>query len=469
MMNLNFDYYTGTLTYKQIEFAFIFDKHKLKIIPPPDKYFEIENWFYEKINNEMYVDTGKPVYIESDYLEGFCNETSNKIVFLPKRKCIDQINNCLIISIFCYIVYTLNCSGKINRMRFYGIDIDKIYPVNKAVNSVSFDKNGSVGISTKSINDSKSETLFFKVKENKIGISFIITRTINSVNSNPIQLFSMMEFTFEETDNFVFIKTLFHYARMFIQYLCYRKEINISRITLCFINDKSHIIEHAYFFLCENCGDADGGEKGRVILQSYIAGKEAEILQSIANNTIFAKHIPKTYYDSKIFDAARFIMVTSAFEWEFSQLFPNARLRSDKRITAESKAEKEIDLLAKESKGELKKIYKYLKLRIKDRTLESKICYAYNELKDILAIFSKQLYSINYHNFKYKDMATRLSSQRNSFAHGHMDKDFKGEDLLDIMFLERMIYSMQLKRIGLSKENIQFAINNLFACHLTLK
>ena len=467
-MELDFDYYTGNLTYKGVKFTFIFDKRDLKLIPPSDKVREVEKWFYEELDNGMLVDTGKLLYIESDYLEGFCNETVNKIVFIPNKTSIGQINDSLIISVHSFILYLINVKEKISGMRFYGSTIDNVYPVNKAVSAFSFEDNGALSINTKPIGDSKSEAQSFVMNDKMVNVSFIIARQFKRVSPNPIKLFSVMSFTFEETDDFIFISKLFDYAKVFLQYLHYRKDVGISEITLCAVNDKSQMLECAQFFLCDNCWDNEKDKGDRVILQSYMGGQEGKLFQALVDNNIYTRHIPKNYADFRVFNAARIIMITAAFEWEFSQLFPDAQIRSDKRVEAESEAEKVLTTLAEDSKGELKKIYKHLKSCVKDNTLECRIVFAYKALQDVFKIFGEHLYSMNDTKFNCNEIAKRLSEQRNNFAHGKLNKQFSEVSLLDIMWLERMVYVMQLRRLGLPDRNIQLAIDRLFACHLAL-
>lgn len=68
----------------------------------------------------------------------------------------------------------------------------------------------------------------------------------------------------------------------------------------------------------------------------------------------------------------------------------------------------------------------------------------------------------------YTDMGKRLGDQRNHFAHGDLDKDFIGLSLLDLIFLQRIIYAMQLKISGLEDKQIQRAINDLFQCRFAI-
>lgn len=66
-------------------------------------------------------------------------------------------------------------------------------------------------------------------------------------------------------------------------------------------------------------------------------------------------------------------------------------------------------------------------------------------------------------------MGERLASQRNHYAHGDLDEDFIGDSLLDLIFLERILYAMQLKRFGVSDKNIQHSINDLFHCNIAIE
>ncbi len=65
-------------------------------------------------------------------------------------------------------------------------------------------------------------------------------------------------------------------------------------------------------------------------------------------------------------------------------------------------------------------------------------------------------------------MGSRLADQRNHFAHGDLDKDFIGLSLLDLIFLERIIYALQLKIYGVDNGKIQKAINELFHCNFVI-
>ena len=66
-------------------------------------------------------------------------------------------------------------------------------------------------------------------------------------------------------------------------------------------------------------------------------------------------------------------------------------------------------------------------------------------------------------------MGKRLADQRNNFAHGNLDIDFIDKALLDIVYMEQIVYAIQLKLYGINTKCIQNAINELFQRNLLIR
>ena len=103
-----------------------------------------------------------------------------------------------------------------------------------------------------------------------------------------------------------------------------------------------------------------------------------------------------------------------------------------------------------------------MKKSISFSPLHAEITQTGKDLSGIVGAFGNRLYRINGEELIYTEMGQRLAQQRNSFAHGNLDKDFKGSSLLDLVFMEYILYAMQLKRYGIKDMDIQKAINDLF-------
>lgn len=162
-------------------------------------------------------------------------------------------------------------------------------------------------------------------------------------------------------------------------------------------------------------------------------------------------------------------MITAAFEWEFHRNYPDGTKKSEATRKAEDDATKQLQELVDNSHGKLKSIYKFLKRLVKSDSLQSEIEQIGKDYSDIMDIFGKHLYSLNKEKFIYSEVGKRLGDQRNHFAHGDLDKDFIDLSLLDLIFLERIVYAMQLRHYHIENSKIQNAINDLFHHHFALQ
>ena len=168
-------------------------------------------------------------------------------------------------------------------------------------------------------------------------------------------------------------------------------------------------------------------------------------------------------------DAARFVMITAAFEWEFRRLYPEGIKKRQQTIDAENAAEAALKLLYEDAKGKLKNLYKTLINNIKFAQFSSRIVHTGKSIGEITDVFGNRLYRLNGQNLKYSDMGERLGKQRNNYAHGNLDQEFVGLSLLDLIYLEMVVYAMQLKFYGITNINIQRSLNDLFHQSIMIK
>ena len=161
-------------------------------------------------------------------------------------------------------------------------------------------------------------------------------------------------------------------------------------------------------------------------------------------------------------DAGDFVIITAAFEWEFKKIYPNGIPKSDQQIKAEQEAKNALENLKKNSTSRLKNIYKHLEKLIGNDPLKNEIKRIGTDYDDIIGKMGERLYLKNRENFCYSEIGDRLATQRNNFAHGNLDKNFIGLSLLDLVFLKRIIYVMQLDSCGVERKQIAKAITELF-------
>ena len=467
--------YTGKLKYRDIDFTFVFAGTELRLIPPADKESEIEwQWKMKSIGNGAYT-FADPMPVDERYLTSHCNETNQRIVFLPAQGSTLSFNNTVvIIEIESFIVCKSN-DDKFNRVTFSCPEMNYIHPINKAFTIKipnEFAKEGVAYFNTQNFDLTTTDKQKFIVDGKEVQMYFGISRTISfKIDNPPLTLESVMFFEFDATNDYSFILRLWQIARDFIRFLCYRNNIFITKIELSTSVDDGKYKKFAKMYI--NNRDEESEElplqKGRYIKQIHIAGKEGEILSDIASDNIYLRHLPETYESGHHINAARFVMITAAFEWEFSRQYPDGCTKSKATIDAEKDVSNEIQKLIDKVSGKRKKICKFLKRLIKSTSLQTEIIQIGKDYSSIIDIFGNHLYQINGEELNYSEMGQRLSDQRNHFAHGDLDKDFIGLSLLDLMFLEYVVYAMQLKNYGLSDIEIQRSINELFHCGLALE
>lgn len=473
ILGIDRDVFTGTLTYRDVQFIFLFDKQQLHLIPPTDKAHETNKWFLKPIGNKekpVGYTIGDPIYIKEPLISDKCNERPI-IVFIPKYSSVNRYNSTLIVDIQAYIVFSVY-EFNIKKLKFFCPEINSIFPSRQAISEVKLDENGEFSLKTQKMETFDEVKQFFKYKGKKIEITFDIIQTITQdVTKPPLSLQSCMCFKFEETSDYNFIIELCNIAQTFIKYISYRRDISFKNIQLYTPFEKGEkIFKGAELFFVEKQFDVDEKslKDGRFIKHHFISDIEGTILNEIASQQLYLYHLPDSYERNHI-NAARFVMITAAFEWEFRKLYPNGISKETKELQAEASATIVLKELIEKSTGKLKKLYKsLLKNGIGFLPLKVKIEQTCKDLDNIINPFGEYLYSINGEELKYSKVGERVSTQRNNYAHGNIDKEFVGLSLLDLIFLERVIYAMQLKRFGLSDINIKHSINELFHCNLII-
>ena len=352
----------------------------------------------------------------------------------------------------------------INRVTFKSQEINCIYPINQAYQFI-YEKMGKVSLITKEFNTTLTKEQEFVVNKIKVKSHFYITtNTCNTLIDSPLSINSALIFDFEKTNDYKFILRLFYIAKQFIQFLCYRRDVYLPNVDLYAPYENVKYLKFATLHIIDELHSCDLNslKEKRYISQSLIVGYEGKILADIADNLLYLRHLPETYKSGRLIDASRFIMIMAAFEWEFKRMYPDGIPKDSNTIQIENEAMEAIEDLINKSKGKLKKKYKFLKNLISSDNLQSKIIKTGNDFDDAIGNFGKNLYGLNNEILVYSKMGDRLANQRNNFAHGNLNKDFIGFSLLDLIYLEYIIYAMQLRYYGISDINIRKAINNLF-------
>lgn len=469
------DLYTGKLLYKGVAFSYAFDKEELRLIPPTDKRDEVRHTILMKeICPDVY--TMASPTMDEPYLIGKCNETGQTMVFLTKQGAhIGSYNEVLILEVAACILCKTD-TQPISKMAFICAELDCIYPVTQGFSCTydheQFHSSGILSVRTEDFDATTTEPQLFQVDGKDVSVSFGIARSFSTKTGQPpLTLQSTMSLRFDPTEDYSFIVRLWFVAKEFLQFMCYRKNVFLPTADLSTPADEGKTRTFATFNMLGETGkeEPETLQKGRYIKLAYLSGSEGRIMGDIASRALYTRHIPDTYVSGCRINAARFVMITAAFEWEFKRLYPKGITKSEKTLAVEAAATEAIQKLIDNSTGDLKNKYKFLRKLITSNSLQSEVVHIGNELGEIIDPFGKRLYSMNDTDLLYSEMGKRLAEQRNNYAHGNLDIDFIDKSLIDLVYTERIVYAMQLKLYGVETKNIQNAVNELFRCGLIIR
>lgn len=363
------------------------------------------------------------------------------------------------------LIEFVNKEERADGINFFSKELDYMYDLSKALDKFTYKTNGEVDISYKSFEETNTIKKLLKIDGKDIKYSFSINRNFSSnLPNNYIQTETLLRYEYDNlSENYVLIYDLANITHRFISYLYYRQNTNFDRIVLLKKENEKYfkVAEMTMFF--KDCVNDKKYLQKYHINYDNIKDIDDKILQAIIDNQLFIRHIPNNEKNRNIITPQSFVMVSSAFEWEFNQLFPEGVKHSQKK----EKDIEEIKNRLSEALSE-KKYEKFLKEIIKNigkDNLESKLIFANKELKNESEIFLKYLLELN--NIENTNsIFTELQKLRNDFAHGNLEINLELKGLVGMIYLERMVYIMQLKRLGLDEENIKIAINDLFGLGL---
>ena len=467
--------YTGVTKYKDIDFTFVFNGENLRLIPTTENVRKVETeWLMTPIAKGTFI-PNTDLKMEDSFLIGRCHENGKRIVFFTQKNAnISSNNSVLIVQLIGYLECSIG-KEKFGKISFLGPEINIIHPVNQSFdfsfNPSTVSSDGVFSITTKNFDITSTTPQEFEVDEKKVNVQFSVSRKFSTkILEPPILLESSMLFEFDETENYDFLVRLWFIAKEFISFLCYRNNICMKPAVVSLRNQGGKYQSFGTLTMMNSGTEEElyALKQNRCIKQSTISGHEGQILTDIACDSLYTRHLPKTYEDGRHIDASRFIMITAAFEWEFHRTYPNGVPKKESTILIENEAIEALQRLIDSSTGKLKNKYKFLSKLIRSDSLQTELVKIGEDFDSIIGNFGKYLYSLNGEELIYSSMGERLSSQRNHFAHGDLDKDFIGLALLDLIYLEYIVYAMQMKHYGIEDANIRNAINELFHLNFAL-
>jgi len=317
------------------------------------------------------------------------------------------------------------------------------------------------------------KTFQFNLDDELISGELNITRKISNMATSPLKLHTDLYLGFEETKDYGKAHKLINVATKFLEFVTYRRNISINHITLSKKDETKgkQIVVGEFYVNREKSNFAEKEEtiREKMIDLPLIEGNIGCLFNKLQKKMIYLTHIPENSVDKGRITPSRFVMITAGFEWQFRISYEELSNKSEEASKTDEGKEELLAFLEQkieETKGKKKKYFKGLKKRTldTDMSLSSKINWALNEFSDILDLFIKNIYKTHQiKDLKYLEIAERIQNQRNNYAHGNIDKEINEMIAIDLNVLEWVYYAMVLNDIGMSRDNIQKAINKLFS------
>lgn len=360
---------------------------------------------------------------------------------------------------------------RINALNICAKELEYIYDSSRVLDGFKYDEKGNMNLLIKPFEQVNSIKKQIKLRNTIIDYRFEINRKISTKNINNYFIANtILKF---EWDNFTEVYELIYDIIMtvytFISYLYYRQNINFESIDLLNRDENGKYFTIAKMTIYTHNIDRVDEDylKKHYIDYNYINTIDDKILQAIIDENIFIRHIPENELKRNQITPQSFVIVSSAFEWEFKQLFPNGVEHNKTKMNQIADIKTDLLELSKNYEKQKGNIIQKMIENLGKDNLESKLIYTNKKLKEVSEVFLKHLCNLNDIANKNK-IFTNLQKLRNDFAHGNMDIDIDSDGFVGIIYLERLVYIMQLKRFGLDGDNIKKAVNKLFGSNIAL-
>lgn len=190
-------------------------------------------------------------------------------------------------------------------------------------------------------------------------------------------------------------------------------------------------------------------------------GKFSNLLQALADDKIYLRHVPIFKEDEKSVTPGRFLMGLVALE-NVLDLTKVHVSHDDKHKEVVELAKAKIGKLAKSSTGKEKKIYKRILEQVeKDENFEGRIK---TSLEDNCE-FVNNFFTLGILGDSTSSIAKDLAKARNALAHGDLDVDLSVKCSYQMQFLMLYVLYLQLEMIGFTKKEASEIVSNILFEH----
>lgn len=366
---------------------------------------------------------------------------------------------------------------KILGMKLRGLDVDIFYPPEKAF-KIDFltDGNFETSVSTKCMDDLQLGKLSYQKKEVTFSAQHYITQSFFS--ATPYLSTSEIVAAFSEPVDFKFIKTIYLAIDQTFRYLMRRNNITLDSVEIFDLNEKSmrEKIGHFCYLHKSQQKETNMEMKSRALLYDCVKEKFADLVKLFLDDIIYIEHLPANIEATNKLGTDRMLLDFVAFEREYTNIYPEVKVRSEEYKTAKALALDAMDVLLKQNAGKQKEYIASFRKRIAkdENSLADRLLFVIHDCKTILEPFLEYILGKNYDvkvedTSALKNIATIMNTLRNDMAHGNFDIQFDYSHATGFSIMEIVLYAMRLKMLGIEEKSIQKGIYQLMGFNFSLK
>lgn len=356
----------------------------------------------------------------------------------------------------------------VDEIRIFGVDIDYFYDSTRLLNdNIKYNIDTDLTLKLISANIGKVGDLYcgeYDVEENHIRFSCSSNVKIHESSNTALKAESFLKVEISKSTNIERIVGIVSTISCFIMYVCYRRNIYFSNIKTYF-TDESGIKRDCGILVFNKNVEFENCDKDykRIIKAEYLNNHTADLIRAIENEEITLEHICKSVDDRLHYPISRIIMILSAFEREFRNIYGQDTDRAEEYIKAKGEIVEIILKHADKLSGKRRKYYKSIAKLVKDSDLSygDKFKHALSDCKNIMEPILTGYFEGEYEKI-VDDVSESVNKLRNEIAHNSLDCDIEARNLVDIFIVEEMLYVIRLKKVGIEDLFIKRILNELF-------
>lgn len=213
-----------------------------------------------------------------------------------------------------------------------------------------------------------------------------------------------------------------------------------------------------------------GNDKKYIIGFDILKDKTAKLFEIIDSNLLTFDHLVSSVEARHSYPISRFIMILTAFEREYRNIYGTDSLRDDQYKNFKASFIQDLNNKRETLHGKERKWMKdFIRgMENSDDSYTDRVRNALILNRDEIEPFIKTHYRYTDYHDIVSDISERIGGLRNAFAHNRFDLKFEPENLSDIKVIEEMLYCIRLKNIGLETHRIQQAVSELMGENLFL-